>query len=114
MGSITDAFENQRKRVLRESKYKIREIEINGKLEEPLICEKRIDRILAFKGTGEKRFFLELIKELDEMAINELTRAWDKGDYQHVPWIDEYIIQNNFQVVFIKGDLSLRYPSKAS
>ncbi|MBC7539812.1 MAG: hypothetical protein H7281_13405 [Bacteriovorax sp.] len=114
MGIYSDAFDEAGKILRKESRYKIKEIELRGKMHEPLICEKRLDRIFAFVGTGEKRFFLELIKEVEIMGYNEMLRAWDKGDIQPSPWIDEYIIQNNFNVIYNPGDIVLRYPSMVS
>lgn len=64
-------------------------------------------RILEFKGTGEVRRFLDIYKEIEEMALAEMRRAWDKGDIKHTPWIDEYIIQNNIRVVFEKDDVKV-------
>lgn len=108
MGGIyTDALESAEKRIRMESPFRFRTILVNGKPHDPLICEKRMARILEFKGTGEKRYFLDIYKEIEEMALREMLRAWGKGDIKHTPWIDEYIIQNNIQVIFGKDDVKI-------
>lgn len=107
MGKYSEAFDAAGKRLRRESLFKIKPIVIRGRLHEPLICEKRMIRILEFKGTGEKRRFLDLVREIDEMGYQNMLSLWDGVEKPYL-WIDEYIIQNNFQVTFEKDDVIVR------
>lgn len=107
MGIYTDALEEAGRRLRRESLFLFKTIIIDGEKYEPLVCEKRMLRILEFKGTGKKMKFYDIYKLVKELSLRELERAWEKGDINPTPWIDEYIIQNNIQVVFEKDDVRL-------
>lgn len=107
MGIYSDAFDASAKRLREESLFLYRTILIHGKPHQPMICEKRMIKILEFKGTGVKRDFLEIYREVEEMALGEMGKMWDGNGFKHIPWIDEYIIQNNIQVVFGKDDVKM-------
>ncbi len=112
MGIYSDAFDASAKRLREESLFLYKTIPMNGKPHQPMICEKRMIRILEFKGTGERKDFFEIYKEVEELALSSMRKLWDGDGTNYSLWIDEYIIQNNFQVVFGKDDVKIN-PKRA-
>lgn len=108
MGTYSDAMDKAGKRLREESAFKFKAVIIRGKPYELLIDDWRIIKILEFKGTGEKRTFLDLVKELKEINYKNLEKHWDDGNFEYIPRLDEYIMQNNFQVVFGKDDIIVK------
>lgn len=109
MGIYSDAVDKAGKRLRDQNRFKYKTIMIRGEPYEPLIPEDEMLRILQFKGTGEKKKFTDAIKEAEALIFNEFVRAIKNDvDFRRTPWLDEYIIENNFQIIFEKDDVIVR------
>lgn len=108
MGKYSDALEKSTARLREENLFQYKDIVIDGKIHSPIICEKRMLRILNFKGSGPKMKFFDIYRIVDELFDKELERCWNKGGLKQSPWIDDFIIDNNIQVIFEEGDVKLK------
>lgn len=85
---------------------KVRDIMYNGEPHKWCLSEDRFYRILEFKGTGEKRKFMDIATELEILGIDAISDGLkNRTKIKVYPWLDDYIIDNNFQIEFEKDDV---------
>ncbi len=111
---FSEAVEKAGKRLRAEKVFQYKTIEVRGEPYSPLIPDEVMIAILNFKGTGEKRKFYDLVKQVEQMLFDEYLRILTNDDEwynpENAPNLYKYIVQNNFQVIFEKGDISVRKP----
>lgn len=110
---FSEAVEIAGKRLRAEKRFKYRTIIVRGEPYSPLISDHNMVKILEFKGTGEKRKFMDIVADVEQMMFNEYLRiiGTDNDEVynpKNAPKLHEYIIENNFQVVYEKGDIVVR------
>lgn len=101
-------------RIDRYCTYKLKKVMTSCGLFECPVGDNRVNTILRFKGTGEKRKFVDVLLEYTERNFKriEIIREGRKPEGRSY-WLDEYIIQNNFQIIFEPDDIVLRHKHKA-
>ena len=102
-------YEERNERIRKLFSFKIRDIEFQGSFKTILITDQEILEILNFKGTGDKRKFMDVIKEVYKMNWELMEEEFNSGNVtrEHVKYSD-YIRDNDIRLVFEDGDLKTR------
>ena len=96
--------------------YKFRKVLVyTGSLYEYPESDKDIIRILEFKGTGEKRKFMDVLTEYLNRNLQRLDDILEDNYPISEPcWLYDYIASKNYQLEFEKDDIMLRHKGRSA
>jgi len=114
MGKIADAFERQRREYERDKVFILRNVEVNGELREAHTTDDSITNLLTFRGTGSTKKFSDILVEYINYCDWWNNTLWDTGKRptKDNPWLDSWIIQKNYRVLYEPGDITISKTSK--
>ena len=114
MGKIAEAFERQRKLYERDRLYVLPQVEINGELHDVHTTDESVTNVLMFKGSGEPKRFKEILKEFVEYSDWWMETLWETGNRptKHDVWLDTWVIQKNYRVIYESGDIIINPTAK--
>ena len=108
-------YDEVNKRIDETHTYKLRKVPIyDGRLYEQPCSDEDVIKILEFRGTGEKRKFMDVLREFVIRDLRSIENFIDDNypTEEHL-WLYDYIASKNYQLEFEKDDIMLRHPSKA-
>lgn len=95
--------------------YRIKKVATsNGHLYEQPEGDEGVEFILTWKGTGEKKRFMDILREYVELGISRanIIKSGKKPEAEHL-WLVEYIAKKNYQITFEPDDIMLRHRYRA-
>lgn len=104
------------KRIEETHSYKLKKVPTyDGEYFEHPESDEGIAKILEFKGNGEKRRFIDVLKEYTDREFKIVEKIID-SDYpiEESYSLYNYIVINNYQLSFDKDDIVLRCPNRAA
>lgn len=97
-------------------KYRLKKVRTpHGDLYECPEGDEDVEFIMNWRGTGEIKKFTEILEEHLKLDFELLTAIREKKEpaEKEYPWLVDYIVKKNYQIVFEKDDIMLRHPHKA-
>lgn len=114
MGKIAEAFDRQRKLYERDRLYNLPKVEIRGELHDVNTTDESITNVLVFRGNGEPKRFRDILKEYVEYSDWWMETLWETGKRptKHDVWLDTWVIQRNYRIIYETGDISINPTAK--
>lgn len=81
--------------------YRITPFEFRGERVRALITDGEMDKILTYRGTGEVRLFIDVVREVYSINWAIMENEFETGIVTgaHLRYID-YIVKNDFRLIF--------------